>query len=57
MGMRVASVSLLCQDERVWQAMEMAGTPCPYEGLIGDDAKMAWAANPEKVPGFKKKHD
>jgi hypothetical protein len=57
MGMRVASVSLLCQDERVWQAMEMAGTPCPYEGLIGDDAKIAWAANPEKVPGFDKKHD
>ena len=55
MGMRVASVSLLCQDERVWKAMEMAGTPCPYEGKIGADATQAWSDNPEKVPGYKKK--
>ena len=27
MGMKVAAVSILCQDERVFQAMEMAGTP------------------------------
>src|SRR6056300_1388385 len=43
MGMRVAAVSLMCQDDRVWTAMKMAGTPCPYEGLIGDDAGLAWA--------------
>jgi hypothetical protein len=30
MGMKVAAVSLMCQDPRVFQAMEMAGTPCPY---------------------------
>jgi len=32
MGMKVAAVSVLCQDRRVYDAMEMAGTPCPYEG-------------------------
>lgn len=50
MGMKVAAVSTLCQDDRVWDAMMMAGTPCPYEGLIGDDAKAAWAVNREMEP-------
>ena len=36
--MKVAAVSTLCQDARVFKAMEMAGTPCPYEGL-GNQAK------------------
>ena len=39
MGMKVAAVSTLCQDARVFDAMWMAGTPCPYMGAIGDDAK------------------
>ena len=59
MGMKVAAVSLLCQDARVFDAMWRAGTPCPYNGKIGDDAKKAWEANPEDVPSdtkvFKKK--
>ena len=42
MGMRVAAVSLLCQDKRVFDAMKMAGTPCPYEGKIGKEAAAAW---------------
>ena len=42
MGMKVAAVSVLCQDRRVYDAMAMAGTPCPYEGKIGDDAKDGW---------------
>ena len=41
-GMKVAAVSLLCQDERVFEAMEQAGTPCPFEGKIGSEAKQAW---------------
>ena len=44
MGMKVAAVSLMCQDERVFDAMMNAGTPCPYDGLIGDEAKRAWEA-------------
>ena len=59
MGMKVAAVSLLCQDARVFDAMWMAGTPCPYKGAIGDDAKNAWEENFEETPEdskiFKKK--
>ena len=44
MGMKVAAVSLMCQDTRVFDAMMNAGTPCPYDGLIGNEAKMAWEA-------------
>ena len=54
MGMKVAAVSLLCQDPRVFEAMEMAGTPCPYKGKIGIEAAKAWAENPEKRPDYKK---
>ena len=42
MGMKVAAISTLCQDPRVFDAMLMAGTPCPYEGKIGPDAREAW---------------
>ena len=41
-GMKVAAVSLLCQDERVFFAMQMAGTPCPFEGKIGKEALEQW---------------
>ena len=50
MGMKVAAVSVMCQDERVFDAMMNAGTPCPYDGLIGDAAKAAWLANKDKEP-------
>ena len=49
MGMKVAAISTLCQDKRIFDAMMMAGTPCPYDGLIGPEAKAAWesaAQNP-----------
>jgi len=52
-GMKVASVSILCQDSRVFKAMEMAGTPCPYQGKIGREATMAWAENKSKRPDAK----
>ena len=55
MGMRVAAVSLMCQDERVWTAMKMAGTPCPYNGLIGDEAGAAWEDNLIDVPGVRER--
>jgi hypothetical protein len=53
MGMKVAAVATMCQDRRVFDAMMSAGTPCPYEGKIGEEAKMAWAANPDKIPKLK----
>jgi hypothetical protein len=42
LGMKVAAISLMCQDENVWEAMMMAGTPCPVDGLIGEKAKARW---------------
>lgn len=54
MGMKVAAVSVMCQDPRVFKAMMDAGTPCPYDGLIGQDAKAAWEADPDSVPGKSK---
>jgi hypothetical protein len=53
MGMKVAAVATMCQDRRVFDAMMSAGTPCPFEGKIGEEAKMAWAANPDKIPKLK----
>ena len=41
-GMKVAAVSILCQDERVFEARQMAGTPCPFEGKIGKEAMEQW---------------
>jgi DNA polymerase III alpha subunit (gram-positive type) len=55
MGMRVAAVALMCQDDRVWTAMKMAGTPCPYEGMIGDEAGVAWEENLADIPGIKER--
>ena len=54
MGMKVGAVAMLCQDPRVWQAMTMAGTPCPFKGKIGIDAAKAWAENPEMRPDYDK---
>ena len=51
-GMKVAAVSILCQDERVFEAMQMAGTPCPYMGEIGKKATIAWAENEEDKPTY-----
>lgn len=50
MGMKVAAVSTLCQDRRVFDAMMNAGTPCPIEGKIGEEAKEIWEKNPDKKP-------
>ncbi len=55
MGMKVAAVSVMCQDERVFDAMMNAGTPCPFDGKIGVDAKAAWEENQDKMPGNKNK--
>jgi hypothetical protein len=42
MGMKVAAVATLCQDERVFVAMMNAGTPCPVNGKIGTEATKEW---------------
>lgn len=50
MGMKVAAVSTLCQDERVFTAMMNAGTPCPVDGKIGEQAKAIWETEPDRKP-------
>ena len=51
-GMKVAAVSMLCQDERVFQAMHHAGTPCPFEGEIGKKATEAWKKYDKLRPDY-----
>lgn len=57
MGMKVAAVSVMCQDRRVFDAMMNAGTPCPYDGLIGPEAKVAWEVNEAEQPGVKEEKE
>ena len=57
LGMKVAAVSTLCQDERVFTAMMNAGTPCPVDGKIGNEAKVIWEADPERKPQKVKSKD
>ena len=47
MGMKVAAVSVMCQDTKVFDAMMHAGTPCPYNGQIGSAAKLGWETHVE----------
>tara|TARA_Y100001972_G_scaffold18541_1_gene21100 strand:- start:1787 stop:2341 length:555 start_codon:yes stop_codon:yes gene_type:complete len=49
-GMKVAAVSVLCQDPRVFDAMMDSQTPCPTRGGIGADAQTYWANNPSEIP-------
>ena len=49
-GMKVAAVSILCQDHRVWTSMMDASTPCPVNGLIGQEAADYWAEHPHLIP-------
>ena len=51
-NMKVASISILCQDARVFQAMEHAGTPCPFMGTIGDAAREEWAKYDKQRPDY-----
>ena len=51
-GMKIASVAILCQDARVFSAMESAGTPCPFNGKIGDEAAAKWKMYPELRPDY-----
>ena len=52
LGMKVAAVAILCQDPRVFFAMEQAGTPCPFEGKIGKQAKAAWKKYDKLRPDY-----
>lgn len=49
MGMKVAAVYVMCQDQKVFDAMMHAGTPCPYNGTIGPAAKLGWETHVEQT--------
>ena len=49
MGMKVAAVSVMCQDQKVFDAMLHAGTPCPYNGQIGEAARLGWETHVEQT--------
>ena len=51
-NMKVAAVSILCQDARVFSAMAHAGTPCPFNGKIGTDALEEWNKYDEQRPDY-----
>ena len=52
-GMKVAAVAILCQDERVFESMIQAGTPCPIDGKIGKDALALWTKYDFERPDYK----
>ena len=51
-NMKVAAVSILCQDNRVFSAMAHAGTPCPFNGKIGDEALDEWNKYDQQRPDY-----
>ena len=57
LGMKVASVSLMCQNAQVWRAMFMSATPCPIirggRLLVGKTALLEVKSNPEMwIPDY-----
>jgi hypothetical protein len=51
-GMKVAAVAILCQDERVFESMIQAGTPCPIDGKIGKEAQKLWSKYDNERPDY-----
>jgi len=51
-NMKVSAVAILCQDARVFQSMVMAGTPCPFQGKIGDEALAEWNKYDQQRPDY-----
>ena len=52
-GMKVSSITLLCQKKSVFMAMMEANTPCPFQGLLGEKAKLQWEKYPKLRPDYK----
>ena len=51
-GMKVAAVAILCQDERVFESMIQAGTPCPIDCKIGKEAMKLWTKYDHERPDY-----
>ena len=50
LNLKVGSVSILCQDPRVFDGLWRSALYCPKEGKIGEEAKNLWLASWEEMP-------
>ncbi len=57
MQMRVAALSVLCNHPIVWQSLMDSNSPCPIDGLIGDEAKAAWEVKTTRIPKPEEEHE
>lgn len=59
LGMKVAAVARMCEDEIVWKSMFMSGTPCPLQQggrlVVGKRAYLLMKNSPEVfIPAYGK---
>jgi len=62
MGMKIAAVSLMCQNADVWRAMLLAATPCPViksgRIVVGKRAFLAIKQKPRlHIPDYEEKRE
>lgn len=62
LGMSVAAVSRMCQNEENWKAMFVSGTPCPImvngKMVFGKNAVLAMKTNPYTyIPDYEERKD
>ena len=50
LNLKVGSVSILCQDSRVFDGLWRSALYCPKEGKIGEEARDLWIASWEEMP-------
>ena len=50
LNLKEGSVSILCQDTRVFDGLWRSSLFCPKEGKIGEEAKNLWLASWEEMP-------
>jgi hypothetical protein len=59
LGMKVAAVARMCDDNKVWESMFISGTPCPIltrgKLIVGKRAYLMMKSNPELyIPNYGK---
>ena len=62
LGMKVAAVARMCQEEEVWKSMFISGTPCPLirsgKLVVGKRAYLIKKQNPVTyIPGYEEQKE
>ena len=62
LGMKVAAVARMCQEEEVWKSMFISGTPCPLirsgKLVVGKRAYLIMKQNPVTyIPGYEEQKE